>query len=150
MRILEYVWTCTPVVWTTWASSELIHNACSYGKAHCVPCASWAHSRRSDIFSASKTLSFTEDGVEERQKQKLICHHNTELIPPLSINFLLQELHALSQVTNKVEVISSWMPFQRVSRALWRHTATSFHNCESLQSRTQLAEALTYIAQSTN
>lgn len=49
---------------------------------------------------------------------KLICHHNSALMPPLSINFLLQELHALSQVTNKAEVISSWMPLKRASRAL--------------------------------
>lgn len=53
-----------------------------------------------------------------KTKPKLICHHNTELIPPLSINFLLQELRALSQVANRVEVISSWILLWRASRAL--------------------------------
>lgn len=63
------------------------------------------------IFSAFQTLSFVEDGMEQKTKPKLICQYNTGLISPLSINLLVQELHALSQVANKLEIISSWIPF---------------------------------------
>lgn len=45
-------------------------------------------------------------------KTKLICYNNTKLIPPLSIDLLAQERHALSRVANKPKVISSWMAWQ--------------------------------------
>lgn len=56
--------------------------------------------------------------VEEKTRPKLICHDEVDLIPPLSINLPEQELHALSQVANKAEVIGPWVPFDCASRAL--------------------------------
>ena len=53
IRILEYVWTCTPVVWSAWADSQLIHNACSYGKAHNVQCLIHTFTQPEHIFSDS-------------------------------------------------------------------------------------------------
>lgn len=64
IRILEYVWTCRPVVWSSLADCQLIHYTCSYGKAHNVLQRQFTHSRSSNIFSASQTLSFGEGGVE--------------------------------------------------------------------------------------
>lgn len=67
------------------------------------------------VFSASRTLSFVDNTVEQEAKSKQICHD--DLIPPLSINLLQQELHALCQVANRIEVISSGMLFYRAVRA---------------------------------
>lgn len=124
-----------------------MHNSYLYGKAHKV-CLVPLGEGLSHIFThhifCFQTLSFGEDGVESKTKTKLICHYNTELIPPLSINLLIQELHALSQVANKLEVISSWMPCQ--SCVMKTHciklSYPSLAQMETSQLRTPLTEAI--------
>lgn len=64
-------------------------------------CASWEKpvTHVNKVFSAFRTLSFVDNTVAQEAKSKQICHD--DLIPPLSINLLKQELHALCQVANR-------------------------------------------------